>query len=353
MKRILFPILALMSMAFVGVTMMGCGSEDTTPTIKVTNVKANSKQVSFTLEPTNAIRYEYSVAKSGVNAGMNSIENSKSRDFVIEGLEEGANYDIKAIAYGKDNVKSEVVIEPFLAKDGGGSKYFRRVLAFKYTGQWCVNCPLMTAALKKIRSSDPDRLNTIAVHLSNTSERPDDLEVPAGVQLYRKTGSAGLPTTQIDYREMCSSQVSNLERAIDKSIQDYYATSVVAITSKIEGNQAIIEVKAKFSELGNYKIGCAITEDGIVRNNTVGSTSGQYNDVLRAFATDPFGDDLGEVENGGEITKTYTVDLNDNWNKENLKVVAFIIKNHGADHENYANNSAECGINGSVAFKDN
>lgn len=348
MKKMLFSALALMSMAFVGTVLPGCTPENTDPSITITNLKVNSTEVRFTLTPVNSVRYEYSVSIKGENAPMNLIGNNEVKDVFLENLEKGATYEIKAVAYGKENVKSELSSETFIAQDGGGAIYERKSLAIKFTGTWCNNCPLMTAALKQISDESPGTFVTIGTHIDQGVERPDKFAIPAGHELYSIYGTGGVPMTLIDYRDACSSSVPILKSAMKKSINDYFTSSSLSITSKIEGGKAIIEVKAKFSETADYKIACAITEDNLVENNTLGSRDGIYNNVLRTFLTDILGDDLGEMEAGTEITKNYTYDVS-KWNSENLKVVAFIIKNHGGN-ENYVNNANESKINGSVDF---
>lgn len=329
---------------------------ETPPSIKITNINARSTSVQFTITPSDkTIRYEYFVAKTDEKVDMIVVENGEPNTITVDNLEENALYEIRAIAYGMNENKSAVATYLFKAIEGGEVVFFRRVLALVFTGQWSVNSPLMTTVLNTVRADYSGVLNTIAVHLENGPYRDDDLEITEGVQLYAESGVNGIPMIQIDYREMCSVKASILNQAINVSINDYAASSTVAIRSEIEDKEITIEVKAKFAETGNYKIGCVITENNVIRDNTKGSVDGLYHNVLRCFLTDAFGDDIGEMNAGQEVTRIYTVNLDDNeiidaqWNVENLNVVAFIMKNHG-NGNNYVNNSAECKANGSVDF---
>lgn len=354
MKKFLFPSLALMSMVFVGIIMLGCAKEDTKLSIGITNIKANSTSVEFTIKLANAIKYEYSVAKAGEIVDMIVVENGTTKTITVNNLEENAVYEIKAFAYGQNDTKSDLAAKSFIAKIGGEVIFFKRVLALKFTGTWCNNCPQMTAAMKTVAADDPGRLVTIAVHLDDKFN--DDENYPENYILYNNWDLNKLiPITVIDYRDPCTQSVSQLKQAINTSVSDYYATSSVAINSKLEGKKITIEVKAKFAQTGNYKIGCAITENGIIVKPSVGATDYTYNNVLRHFLTEALCDDLGEMQAGTEITKTYTLDMDTEvinkaeWNTANLNVVAYILKNHG-DGKDYTNNSAECKIKGKVDF---
>lgn len=346
MKKFFYPLLSFVSILFVGAFLSGCTPEENTSlSIEIIDVKATPTSVEFTIKPINAIRYEYSIVKSGNNADMIAIDNGDTQTFKKEDLEEGAIYEIKAVAYGAKDTKSNYKVFTFMASENGGELFYRRVLALKFTGTWCSACPTMTTALNAIKKDDPGRLVTIAVHIND--EFSDD--IPANRELYNFWNLKALPTTLIDYRDKCEASVTILKESISKSIDEYFASSTVAITSKIEGEKVTINVKAKFVQAGDYKIGCAITENNIERKATSGSRDGLYHSVLRYFLTNALGDELGSIEAGDEISKTYTVDLNKDWNVEELNVAAFIMRKD-KNGEYYVNNSAESLINGSVDF---
>ncbi len=320
-------------------------STGTKPTIEISNIVAGSTQVSFTLTPTNAIEYEYSVAPVGETTDFTSERSSKEKEFTVSKLEQGVEYEIVAYAYDIDNQKSDAATASFLTE--ATETYPRMSLAYKFTATWCSNCPYMTEALDEIVAADPTSLAIVAIH--NETSAAYDYNTTGGDALIKEWSMTAYPTTRIDYRQDCSSSVSSLSGAMEIS-KDYPSTANIAITSSVEDGKAKIVVDTKYGATARYKIAVVITENNIEEPNTEGSYDGFYHHVTRTFLTEALGDTLNKLSLGDTLTHEYECEIPENWNVDELEVTAIVLKEEVANNY-YANNVAVCSINGSVDFK--
>lgn len=305
------------------------------PSIEVSNVKASATTVEFTLTPTNAIEYEYSVVPTGSEPEFTSVRGSKAKKYTIANLEQGTEYEITAFAYDSETQKSDEAKATVLIE---ATKTFPRMsVAYKFTGTWCVNCPSMTAMLDALIEEDPSSLAVVAIHSEGSSSSPFCSK--GGNYLIDEWGISALPTTRIDYRENCSNDFEKLRAALSDSKRYATTSNITSIDTNIDGNKAKITVKSEFGATARYKLAVVVTENNIEAANTDGSLDGLYHHVAREFVTDPLGDLLNKVNLGEELTHEFEFTIADNWNVDEMEVTAIILKEEKINAY-YANNAA-------------
>ena len=139
-----------------------------------------------------------------------------------------------------------------------------------------------------------------------------------------------------------SGSASSNNNAADNNINEIIASTLdvgVAASAYIAGSTVTINTLSKFySDQGEHFIGVYLLEDGVMAMQQIsGSNPAEtaHNNVLRAAAYS--GNSLG-VESMGysfttnqEVTGTYTIDVNSNWNSSNLQVAVVVWKTNVAD----------------------
>lgn len=196
----------------------------------------------------------------------------------------------------------------------------KKVLISKFTATNCQYCPGMTSILSKIVTDNPNKVVILAHHGRN-----DEFVISKNTELYNVLGS-GYPSALIDYRDKSNSNVSTITAQVAKSLKNFPAISYPDITVKIQDRKVIIDIKTEFTDDGDFKIGCVVSENGIERKSTFGSSNGIYDNVVRAMPAGAFGTDIGAKKKDEEFTKSFEVDIGEDWNSAKLEVVAYILK---------------------------
>ncbi len=319
--------------------------QGTKPTIEISNVTAGAESVTFTITPTDAIQYKYSVAPVGDDHSYTTVMSSKEGDITISKLTNDVEYEISAYAYSIDDVESDVAEATFITE--AIETYDRMCVAYKFTATWCPSCPTMTAALDEYIEKNPSALTVVALHQETTSVT--GYNTTWGDELADEWTVSGLPTTYIDYRQTCDYTTTSIASAVRIS-NEYATTCDAAITSKVEDGVAKITVDSKYGATARYKIAVILTENNIYDGNTSGSEDGYYHHVARAFCTSALGDTFGTLPLYETRTDEYEYTLDSSWVVENMEVTVVLLKEESTGRY-YANNVAVAPINGSVDFK--
>lgn len=201
-------------------------------------------------------------------------------------------------------------------------RFRRKVLVHKFTATWCGYCPAYTKVLDKLSEEMPDRITVIAVHGG------DDFSILDGSTLESVAGVEGYPTAWVDCREKCSTNEAATKKAIEKSIFEFPAVCGISLETSVSDRDINVKANIEFAEDGEYKICAALIEDEIHFDGTCTEPTKTYHHVLRQYATEVMGDDLG-AQKAGTIEKTFGFKAAKSWNMDNLKVVVYVMKKYG------------------------
>lgn len=221
------------------------------------------------------------------------------------------------------------------------AKPAKHVLIEDFTGQRCVNCPKAADKIKELQEQYGED-NIIAVGIYGGSYGYNDVSKKDPCPLTTEDGNSYYDTWKIKFQP--SAIIDRVSGVVANTI--YYATYVngligmeptVAIFPTTDYDAATKNLKvdvevAGLKTLQDAKLQVWLVEDGIVDYQlmTDGSRNENYvhNHVFRATVSPLNGDPINVVEKG-DVKKSYSIQLKDEWKPENMSVVAFVFTNSG------------------------
>lgn len=220
------------------------------------------------------------------------------------------------------------------------SKFVRRICAMEFTGTWCAMCPAgLTRLTYLINSSYEGIIYMMAFHVNGSSSDP--MVIAQSSVLSNKFGLSAYPSCVVDMRGKMglSENYSVLRSVFNESLDNYPAHCGVAIQSQYNG-QAAVTVKVTSEKDSEYRLILYAVEDGLKYQQNDGGIYRDYthNHVVRKLLSATVdGDKLGQIAAGEEISRDYTVIMDEGWNTENLSFYALV-----TDENGYVNNLAVC-----------
>ncbi len=214
----------------------------------------------------------------------------------------------------KDDPEQGQETGPVVVPGGGdeGTVFFHRTLVLEFTGTWCQYCPMMAAALEEAKGLRPGRLVEIAVH-GYDEMSADEAETLAG-----RFKVSGYPSVVFDLdagTKFGEHEASKFTNYVD-------AAANQACGLALDASNGRLTVKVKAVSGGQYSLGLAVVEDGIVAYQTGYGEGYVNNAVLRRFLSSGLdGDSLGELAEGEERTVEYDCSLT-----PAQRVVAYVLQ---------------------------
>ena len=209
----------------------------------------------------------------------------------------------------------------------------RTVLIEEFTGQQCTNCPDGHAAIREILSTLGDSVIPVSIHASDLAlpASRGGFKTEAGEEYYKQVGSPALPTAVIN-KQTSPLQVSDWGAQINSIIMTPTPFSVKADAS-LSGDGKTYNINVTFSSGDDYdgKLMVWILENDLIgRQLDHGTWIPDYvhNHVFRAVVTDLWGDEVALRANEQQL-KTYAYDIPDDWNPDNIYIVAFLYNEAG------------------------
>ena len=266
----------------------------------------------------------------------NSSATARSASLVISSEENELSRTVTIIQSGKSGEESEAWKEyPF----------YHQSVAMRFTATWCGWCPYMNTSISKAQALYPDKIQHLALHGGGS-----DLEFAPTATLQNQYHVNGFPTGIVDGRILVNNgtdtdAVGATFVAAAKETEELYGTvSGMAIRSSVSGKYVSIDVDAYFKEGGDYKITVLLLEDGIIHEQSGGSSNYVHDNVARVSATEITGDPF----TAGDMTRqsfSYNVSVPNECKVENMRVLAYI-------HRKFSGNRKQSGDYGDY-FIDN
>ena len=238
--------------------------------------------------------------------------------------------------------------------------------AMEVVATWCGYSPHMINAFHQVHKYHSDQINIVSIHRSNSYLGSSDIDSD---EIMKKFQATGTPFGIVDLEEEpYTRSVGAILDARRITSYRHLATSGIAITSQRKDNNINVTLKIKVNETNQYNVCAIIVEDNIVKQQVVyvnNSKDNVLNDehfVHHSVATYIMpnanlitGKPLGLLQEGSEITETFSISLDKSVTKDriinysNCRVIAYVLKTE--DGTLYFNNSATCPVNGSVDFR--
>lgn len=149
-------------------------------------------------------------------------------------------------------------------------KFHKNVALFRLTATWCGYCPSMTEVLGKLSGFNKDHCVLLSFHNADEFSIPYNSSTDfAGALLSRFGGNDdGLPYCIYSLSEGSGSRkLTDIQTIIKRQLYETPATTGIAATSAIKGNEMTVSIQVEASAAGKYDLGMAI-----VKNNCAPSS---------------------------------------------------------------------------------
>lgn len=229
----------------------------------------------------------------------------------------------------------------------------RKISIEDHTGTWCGYCPSVSEAIEEVYGETTD-ITVVAIHNNDAMALALEQDIREEFEIF------GFPAGRINRTQNWSNPFE-IQEVLD--IVGTPSNVGIGITSSTEGNTLTAKVSVSSEEsLSGKKLVVYLVEDGIVAdqtnylNNDEDSQYYQLGDpivdfvhdhVLRDSFTNPFGDNIENVNALQEYTVTFTETLSDSYNLDNLQLVVMV-----TDPDYTTINSQYASINSSIWYND-
>lgn len=254
----------------------------------------------------------------------------------------------------------EVVI-PELPKDTdpANTSFSHRIVLLQHTGTYCPNCPALMASLKILAEdkSYVDKYHHVAAHSYN--EEGDPAYSTAAANLSQAFCSGYYPELTFNLTKEntgTSLSVETIKNCIDELHQETADVGISA-AAVLTRNSLGVNVQVKAAKDNQYRVAVWVLEDGIR-----GKQEGAYEDwmsthgnAIRTMAGTSlnlriYGEKVGALSAGQTAEKSFVIELDESWEKENCKVLV-VVNAAQKDGRYDLANCALCPIGGSVNYK--
>jgi hypothetical protein len=234
----------------------------------------------------------------------------------------------------------------------------KNVAIFNRTGTWCSWCGVFKPVLSQLQENMGDKVTIVCVYSEN-SQTPLAIGHDTGITLWNQLMSSGsvpsgggIPSTVFDMRTLVGGHREyTAVLPIYNSLAANAAKTGISVKSTINGGKINVSAGIIAETEGEYAIGALLVEDNIVYYQNQAGSQYNHTNVLRAKAMDNiFGDELGVINAGGSVGKTFDFDVDSRYVAENLSVVIYTtyVETNGKKH---IANIVKCPANGSVDYK--
>lgn len=266
-------------------------------------------------------------------------------------------YKFTATYEGKSSKEVTVTVTEAGDEPGPSEKYYRSVLLTKFTQTTCVPCSVAHNNFKQLTPEEQEQFLQIAVHCS------DRLSCLEGNSLAASMGASVYPTWFFNMKKTKAYTGSNMlgtssiRSELILAEKRNPALCGIKAASTVEGSTAKVKATVDFQKTANYRIVCALTENNLPRTNG-NETLEVFDHVLRAAAVNAAGEKLSLFGNGdlvavtetGEQEFEFSVELKEEWNKENCEFVIYVLHEQ-VDKTYLMNNGVACPVGKEVDYR--
>lgn len=213
----------------------------------------------------------------------------------------------------------------------------RKIVVEDYTGTWCGYCPSVAYAVEECHAATND-IAVVAIH-KTASSNPDPMHFDDIQILQNEFGVSGFPSARINRSTVWSSPY---ELSSILSMAGVDTDLAVGILSKLDGSTLSVRVDVVYENgsVSGDKLVVYLLESGVIHEQTnyynSDPTSPYYqqgnpisdfvhNEALRLSLTEVLGDNISATAELEEFSKTFTVNIPEEYNSTNLSLVAMVV----------------------------
>lgn len=223
----------------------------------------------------------------------------------------------------------------------------KNVLLMEMTAIYCPNCPPASKEADRIIKLHQGKVIGMNVHASQLALPKDLSKDPIlfsseTFAIWEKAGMPELPSGLINYfatgSELTNTPISWANDVIDE-LEKPAPMNINLISNMNDVDSSFtlgVEIEYLENQNSNHRLGIYIIEDGIIgtqQDDTRIIEDYEHNYVTRAPVVDIAGVDMFEDLSSGDVwVSNFDIELDEDWVKENLKIVAFIFDTQGNDY---------------------
>ncbi len=359
-KRFFYILTSILSLGLIG-SIVSCGpAEEGTDGLRLVMSKSR-----VNIDVAESIEFTVKLDGVKIEDGFSIINTTGGGYIPLEGttftpLRTGS-YEF--IASYQGDLSPVAKLEAYSEANPGG-EFYKRSVAFKYTGAWCVACPNMTSAITAVQNQEKDRLIAMSFHYNDQLENDYFFQIYAN---YKSEPDGAFPYVYVDldrdHQFGNSGAHASLLNAIADSRDNNPAGMGLKLTTSINESDLItVDFEGIVSRDNQYKLVVGLLLDGFKYSQTGASDPNYTQDhVFSHIFNDGniLGEDLGELKAGEKISNTYTYtfdyksyfdNLGFGQTIEDCTIVAFVL-NHRGDGVYTVNNATSCKLGESVDFE--
>lgn len=212
-------------------------------------------------------------------------------------------------------------------EEWAGKEFWHKSLAMKFTATWCAPCATMASSFEKAMTLYPNKIEEINIH--NDTDFPFDSY--SGIASIFKVNS--FPSVFVDLRKRVynnDNAPSLLVEAVKETESNYPTKTGISFTSTVTGNTLDLNMKLYIKEKGDYKVTAVLLEDGLVAAQNGAGNNFVHNHTARKAISDITGDVFSTTANNKTVEKNYSVTLPSSYNKDNLRILVYVLKQYGS-----------------------
>lgn len=202
------------------------------------------------------------------------------------------------------------------------------------TATWCPHCanwgiPAFEGAFDGDDGVDGSRVNGLALHFSDNA--PMYHEKAETIKSTFQIG--GPPNLWIEFSNDYNLNPTGWVNAIKARQDESNPDCGIGMNVKQDGDKFTIDVRVKFfnSLSGTYNLAIYVSEDGIVENQSGGSSDYVHNHIFRGEVTntDPWGVEMFSGSSPSDYTDSFTYTANNPVVADNVSFVAVVYEMNG------------------------
>ena len=231
--------------------------------------------------------------------------------------------------------KTKIVVkgseDPDEPEEWAGKEFWHKSLGMRFTATWCGYCPNLATSFAKAISQYPNKIEMLNLHPTSSN---------LGFSGTSKLGNifriTGYPTGMIDYRNSIANYTSNdytarlIVNAAKETESNYPTKTGISFTSSVSGSKLNLNVKLYIKEKGDYKVTAVLVEDNIIGYQNGGGDSYNHSSIARVALSDITGDTFSTTADNKTVEKNYSVTIPSSYNKDNLKILVYVLKQYGS-----------------------
>ena len=257
---------------------------------------------------------------------------------------------------GNPDRKKSNIVTVYVVENPTTVSFQKNVAIFNCTGSWCPPCGTFKPILKQLQDANGDKVVLVCFYNERGQTK---VYSPVSDALWNEINNSGnfprsgyVPTTAFDLNTAIVSAAPYAD--VNEEYGEYKnkpARTGIAVSSKVVGKKVEVAANIAAESDGTYAVGALLVEDNIIFEQANQSANYNHTNVLRTKGmTSAFGDNLGAMNAGSTIGKSFSLDTNDQYVVDNLSVVVYTT--YVADNgKKYIANIVKCPVGESLGYK--